>query len=172
MKTIVLGLALASLSAAAVGQSEHRYQLFAVAPGATEFGFVDDASFDRTSARVTYWSLSVYEPPAWISNGLPVVYQMRQRIADCVGRQTKDQIVVARLQNGDERWISLIGRYRPIHPNSTGESELMFVCFGKLPKPNLPAFATTEAAVRFSDAAAARQAGRPGAGPALSSSRP
>jgi hypothetical protein len=160
MKTILLGLALASLSTAATGQAAHRYQLFALAPGASELGFVDVASFERTSAGVNYWSLSVYEPPAQISNSLPVIYQMRQRVADCAGHRTKDQIVVARLLNGDERWISLVGRYRPVHAGSIGEAELAFVCSGKLPEANLPAFPTIEAAVRFSDAAAAREAGR------------
>jgi hypothetical protein len=170
MKTILL--ALASLSTAIAGPTAHRYQLFAVLPGASELGFVDVASFDRTAAGVTYWSLSVYEPPAQISNSLPVVYQMRQRTADCASERTKDQIVVARLQNGDERWISLVSQYRAVRPGSIGESELAFVCSGKLPEADLPAFPTAEAAVRFSDAAAARQAGRPAARAGLNGGGP
>jgi len=163
MKTILLGLALALAGApmATISQTSHDYQLIAAVPGATELGFVDAGSFDRTPSGVTYWTLSVYEPPALIVDSPPVIYQMRQRIADCAGRRTKDQIVMARLQNGAERWISLIGHYRRVRPGSIGESELEFVCSGKLPGPKLPAFPTVEAAVQFSDVA--HQRGRPAA---------
>jgi len=172
MRAILWGLAMASLSSAALAGPPHRFQLFAATPRSGEFGFVDMASFDRTPTGVTYWSLSVYEPPAQISNGPPVIYQMRQRTADCARRSTKDDIVVARLKNGDERWISLVGHFRPVRPGSVGESELMLVCSDERPDARLPAFATIEEAVRFSDEVAARQPRQPATGPHAMPDRP
>jgi hypothetical protein len=151
MKAMILALGLAILGGSSdlADESAHRYQLIAVEPGGAEYGFVDAASVERADTSVTYWWLSIYEPPAVMKNGPAVLYQTRQRMADCAHDRTRDLIVMARYQNGDERWISLVSRFRPVVPGSVGESELKFVCDGTLPEARLPAFDTIEAASQF-----------------------
>lgn len=149
VKLLVFALTLLGAGAARSADTEHRFQLIAIDPDRTQFGFVDAASLDRSAGGVTYWWLAIYQPPAITKDASPVLYQMRQRHADCAGGRTRDVTVMARYQSGDERWISLIGRYRPIRPGSIGESEFRFACEGFLPDKGLPVFASIEAARTF-----------------------
>ena len=140
-------------------ETGHRYRLIAAPAGVTEVGFVDASSVVRKSTGASYWWLVVYQPPAALKSGPRVVYQLRQRTADCVQRRTRDSVVVAHLENGDDRWLSLIGRSRPARAGSVAESELAFVCEGKLMEPGARPFESIDEAMRFV-AAAHNSAGR------------
>jgi hypothetical protein len=151
-KILTFALALLGAGAARPADLGHRFQLIAVDPGRTQFGFVDATSLNRSANGVSYWWLVIYQPAAVTRDASPVVYQMRQRSADCAGRRTRDTVVMAHYENGDERWISLISRYRSIRPGSVGDSELRFACDGVLPDKGLPVFDSIEAARTFAAA--------------------
>ena len=153
LKALAMTAAVAAAFINPESEPGHSYRLIAAPAGVTEVGFVDASSIVRKSTGASYWWLVVYQPPAAMKGGPRVVYQLRQRIADCAQRRTRDSVVVAHLENGDDRWLSLIGRFRPARAGSVAESELAFVCEGKLVEPEARGLESIDEALRFVAAA-------------------